>query len=69
LWQGNAFGVKVGVAVTENLLELLDGPQRALGSRRHTGETHRSTLETLREFQHINLKSAVEVQPVGGGAG
>ena len=54
LRQENALRINERVAITENRLDLLDGPQRAPNARRHARKTNWPALETFREFQHID---------------
>ena len=54
LRQENAFRKNVGVAIAENGLQLLDGPQRAPDSRGESRETNGTMLEALGKFQHVH---------------
>ena len=54
LGKEDADGKKVGVAIAENRLQLLDWAKRAPDSSRNTSETNRATLETFGKFQHID---------------
>src|SRR3982750_452489 len=54
LRQKHALGIDVGIAITEDSLQLLDRSQRTPNTRRHAGETNRSPLETLRELEHVD---------------
>ena len=53
LRQENAPWITRRIAITENLLKMLDRPQPAPDSRRQTGETHGPILKTLRKLQHV----------------
>src|SRR5262245_63736840 len=54
LREKNAFGVKISKPVVKHELQLLDRPQCPPHAGGQPNEAHRTVLEALREFQHIN---------------
>ena len=65
-WKKNPLIKYVGVAIAEDLLELLDRPQSPPASRGESRESNRPFFEALREGKHVDkeLKDAWEAPVV-----